>query len=47
MRPRLRLHMLLISSNKGDAMALTSEQQQIVDKATLTRINGWQYLTVE
>ena len=39
--------MLLLSSNKGDAMALTSEQQQIVDKATLTRINGWQYLTVE
>ena len=39
--------MLLLSSNKGDAMALTSEQQQIVDKATLTKINGWQYLTVE
>lgn len=28
-------------------MALTSEQQQIVDKATLTKTNGWQYLTVE
>ena len=38
MRPRLRLPMLLLSSNKGDAMALTSEQQQIVDKATLTKV---------